>query len=263
MKKSNALMLSYVVFLIVALLAKIFYKWEGIDEIAMGATIAGCFFAFADLSNWYASNSTLVLDAIQKDQDALAASCAAHIKKTEAQIKETEEIKKKIEPYCSRLEHAEKLRNLCFVREKGLKQTYTELKEIADNDIGKLQEPIDKQRKKISVFQITDMVFITVGFVVFFVLTAFEAVASLFESYQPHATIIAFTLIMLNYFLRDIIDERTKKQVSGLLERVEFEKIRIGEIERSSEETPLLDEVDRMIQRLEEIDGIKGMCVNG
>ena len=55
MKKSNALMVSYMAFLIIALLASAIFQWDGLDKIAMATTIAGCFFAFADLAGWYVS----------------------------------------------------------------------------------------------------------------------------------------------------------------------------------------------------------------
>ena len=55
MKKSNALMLSYIIFLVLSILTQIIFDWEGLNIIAIAATIAGCFFAFSDLANWYVS----------------------------------------------------------------------------------------------------------------------------------------------------------------------------------------------------------------
>ena len=72
MRKSNALMLSYMIFLTLAILAQLIFKWDGLDRISIAATIAGCFFALADLSNWYISYRTPLIEAIKKDFDNIS-----------------------------------------------------------------------------------------------------------------------------------------------------------------------------------------------
>ena len=37
-------MLAYIIFLVLTLCANVFWKWDGLDRIAMAATFAGCFF---------------------------------------------------------------------------------------------------------------------------------------------------------------------------------------------------------------------------
>jgi hypothetical protein len=52
MKKSNALMLSYLIFLFISLSAKILFDWNGLDIIALAASVSGLLFAISDYINW-------------------------------------------------------------------------------------------------------------------------------------------------------------------------------------------------------------------
>lgn len=263
MKKSNALMLSYMIFLIIALVAKIIFKWDGLDQIAMGATIAGCFFAFADLSNWHVSNSTMVLDALQKEQNVFEAYCAARLKKLTTWEKEADEIKAKMEPYSSQFKSAEELCVLCSNRAAKMKQGYIEIKQIVDEGLGELHDMLNKERRKITVFRIIDIALITIGFIVFFVLITFKRIASFLGDYQSHATIIAFVVIMLNYFLRDVIDEHIKAEVDEILEKTEVQKNDIRKTEEEMKKTPLLDRANEMIEHLKKLEKTKEVLIDG
>lgn len=257
MKKSNALMLSYMIFLAVALLAKVIFRWEGLDQIAIGATVAGCFFAFADLSNWHVSNSALILDALQKEQNVFVAYCAVQIGTLKAQQKELEEVIVKMEPYSNQFEHAAKLVKLCSDRVAKLKQTLPELEISTKEGLSDLQSMLDKERSKVSGFRMIDIVLITFGFIVFFVLTTFDKISNFLAGYQSYATIIAFIVIMLNYFLRDIVDEHTKEKAEEILVKAERHKNAIREAEEELKKTPLLDEANELIERIEKLNNAK------
>ena len=99
MKKSNALMLSYMIFLALAILAEVIFDWKGLDRISIAATVAGCFFAFADLSNWYVSYQSSLLDVLQKDFDVLVEFFNAMLKSVRANQKEMKDAVELIAPY--------------------------------------------------------------------------------------------------------------------------------------------------------------------
>jgi len=263
MKKSNALMLSYMIFLVVALLAKITFKWEGLDQIAMGATVAGCFFAFADLSSWYASNTELILNALQKDQNVFVEYCKAQLDKINAWKTEAEEICKRMVPYCGCLVHAADLIEFCTKRKEKLENAHTELEKSINEGLTKMQTLLDKENLRISFFRIIDIILITIGFVVFFALITFDGLSTLLTNYQSYATIIAFVVIMLNYFCRDIIDEHTKNQADRILAKAEKEKNTVIELEEEIKKTPLLDRANQLIEQIEELDKLKEKQSNG
>ena len=74
MKKSNALMLSYIIFLVIAFLVDCFFAWDGLGKVAMAATLAGLFFAIADLIGWRVASEQDFCKAVQKALKAVIAS---------------------------------------------------------------------------------------------------------------------------------------------------------------------------------------------
>lgn len=262
MKKSNALMLSYMIFLAIALLAKIIFKWDGLDQIAMGATIAGCFFAFADLANWHVSNSAMMLDALQKEQNVFKVYCATRLKKLTTWQQEAEEIKVKMDPYSVKYKSAEELCVLCANRAENLAQGHVDLTKKVDDGLTKLQNMLNKENSKIAVFRAIDIALITLGFIVFFVLITFKLIATFLADYQAHATIIAFIVIMLNYFLRDIIDENIKEEVEEILAKTDELKSTIHKTEEEIKKMPLLDKANKLIEQLEDLEKKKGNFAN-
>ena len=257
MKKSNSLMLSYMIFLVIALLSKILLGWEGLDQIAMGATVAGCFFAFADLASWYVSNSTLIHEAMEKDIISFKAYCDIRLQEFRTYNKEAKDTQKMVAPYIGQHENFERLYNLCSTRIEKAEQALKELEQTVDNGINDMQAILKKDSLEISVFRVVDMVLITLGFVVFFSLITFDSIVSWLENYQSHATLIAFTVIMLNYFLRDIIDEKTKNKVDEILATVEDQKNKTKDLEEKLDKTPLLDKAKAMITQNEDLDRSK------
>lgn len=62
MKKSSALMFSYIVILILTICATVYSEWNGIEQVALAATAAGLFFACADYFSWRASFNQPMVD---------------------------------------------------------------------------------------------------------------------------------------------------------------------------------------------------------
>ena len=66
MKKSSALMLSYIVILILTICATVYSEWNGIEQVALAATVAGLFFACADYYGCWISFNQPMVDARKK-----------------------------------------------------------------------------------------------------------------------------------------------------------------------------------------------------
>ena len=67
MKKSSTLMLSYIVFLFIAVVVNLVWKWDRLGQIALAASAAGLLFAFADLASWYLSCTLPYAELFLKD----------------------------------------------------------------------------------------------------------------------------------------------------------------------------------------------------
>ena len=257
MKKSNALMLSYMIFLAITVFAEIILNWGGLDRISIAATLAGCFFAFADLANWYISSNMQILDAFQKDTDSFLDYCNAKNASLYARRKEALDIIETITPYSGRSEHVDALISLCEERVEKLVKAEHDCRESTLNGNNELNELLNKARKKINKVSIVELVLVTAGFVVFFMLVTFDWLINLLTDYQSIATVLAFILIMLNYYLRDVLDEKTKREIEDILIGVEQQRKEAEEIKIEAQETPLLDKVLETIKEIQYLDELK------
>ena len=112
MKKSNALMLSYMIFLVISIIAQIFFPWNGLDQIAMAATIAGVFFAFADLAGWYVSNQTNIENSLKETDEHIEEIYSIIIETIDMETQECSKILELIKPYREHNEHFKELSRL-------------------------------------------------------------------------------------------------------------------------------------------------------
>lgn len=249
MKKSNALMLSYIIFLIIAVVAKVRYDWCGIEQIALAATIAGCFFAFADLANWYISDQKPIVEALREDFDLLGKYCEVAQTYLDSDVKEAHDIIEQLQPYSSRDEKAERVINACKEALPYLKSRANGLTE-AVGDTNNLEKSIKREELKITVVSVTELILAILGFISFFTLISFTVVVDFFTSYGSIATVIAFALIMLTYFLRDVLGDNAKRDVEEIRLHIEEQKKDIGDVEAKAKETHKLDVVKKYIERL-------------
>ena len=248
MKKSNALMLSYIIFLIITLIADIFFEWNGLDEIAIAATVAGCAFALADLMGWFKSYLTNYWKSVQSTNNYVTSICEEEIDTAEEQNEEMEAALEKMTPYLDKNKKLASLREdlLLFIEKNNEK--IKDYKKLIEEDY-KTQKDVENQLSRCGLWQILEITFITFGFVLFFIVTAFPFFIAILIPHQTIITIVAFVFIMLNYFLKDCIEENTKQKLDKLLKKAEDCKLTIDNNKARFDNLQLIESIDKAIEK--------------
>lgn len=262
MKKSNALMLSYIVFLVITVIANLVYGWEGISQIALAASAAGFFFAFADLSNWYVScllpHSEMFLENIKylKKYDTAIDSLDNNTKKQAKEALDTLEPYVEVDPCIAE-----------FVQE--CKDTLARLEQSTSPDLElkkQVEELLTQSEKtvtKINHYKFGELGFAYLGFLVFFSLTSFDALVENIRPYESLITVAAFIIIMLTYYLRDTIDEKVKSRCEELQRDTEKIKLDIAEMEQRANRTYLTDTAKELSEMLKNDKTVEEEIENG
>lgn len=253
MKKSNALMLSYMIFLGIALLANIFFKWDELERIAIAATTAGCFFAFADLSNWYISYQTPFIDALQKESNTLVDFRNAALTSVQAEAKELTETTELITPHKDDISAFEELSTCIQKLKKWNDDGLSVIKEVAQGH-DEAESLLYKARKKLKAVNNIEITMMVLGFVIFFSLLSFDRILNLLIPFQSIATVLAFILIILTYYLRDVLEEKSKQEIDEILEETKKAKEIAEEILKKATETPLLDKAKELVEKIQQLE---------
>lgn len=258
MKKSNALMLSYIIFLLVSLLARIIFKWDGVGNIARAATIAGCFFAFSDLANWYCSYLNYYINSLREIMNYVTQTEKIILDTTLYKIKESDDVVASIASYRDKHENFEEF--LGYFRETSIEENRH--KEESQQRLAELEEgknEIEKHLKPVNVMKTIELVLITLGFIVFFMIIVFEKIDNILIAYQDFATIIAFIIIMLNYFLKDVIETNLKQELDDMTRKAQINKENMTKIDEEFKQTNLYGRVKALIGRIQKLDNPKKM----
>lgn len=260
MKKSNALMLSYIIFLAITVVVKLRWKWEGLDQIALAASGAGLFFAFADLAGWYLSCALPYAEAFLTDVISIKESI-------EAIAKEKSEAKNNLgtaigllEPYVDRKPKLTEILQNCKTLYASADQREMDCKKL-EKDAEMLKEKSEKHVKKVKRFAYVELLLACFGFLTFFTLTCFEGLVKIIGVYESDITVSAFIVIMLCYYLRDTVEEKTKQDCEKMKTETKARKEKMEELEEAELSKQLLeaaknavDRFNKTIQQKEEIE---------
>lgn len=211
MKKSNALMLSYMIFLTITIVAQLFWKWTGLDQIALAASAAGLFFAFADLAGWYLSCALPYAELFLED--------AINIKEN---LHEVAELKKEakeniekaislVQPYINGRPKLNEIVEDCKDLQKSTEEKEQCLHSI-EKDAELLRKKSEKYVNSIKRYRFVEQGLACVGFLAFFILIVFDALIEIILPCEAAITVAAFMVIMLCYYLRDTVEEKMKKK---------------------------------------------------
>lgn len=216
MKKSSALMFSYILILVTTGVVDAYTDWNGLDQIALAATVAGCAFALADYFDWGATYMRTMLDKFKQLGDTQRIELLQTLDETS---KDDTEIKKAIallDPYVStdadvaeiidRLKKLERINN-------NLKSTAQESMEI----INEIERKDEKIENRCNMMKWLESFFATLGFVIFFVLVIFDSTVEWFIHLSSRITVMAFALIMLNYFMKDVFEGFVQKMIDEII----------------------------------------------
>ena len=262
MKKSNALMLSQIIFLFIAVVANLVWKWEGLSQIALAASAAGLFFAFADLAAWYLSCALPYAELFL--EDAISIKENLH-KMAEVKKEAKDNIDKAIslvQPYLDGRPKLNKIvqdcQDLCSdAEEKVLRFTSIE------KDAELLRKKAEKYIKSLKKYRIVELVLACIGFLTFFVLTVFDMLIEAISSYEALITVFSFMVIMLCYYLRDTVEEKMKKDCSDLAAETKArneEAIDLQDVESSKQ---LLKKMQGLVERIIKQNAEKDSSENG
>ena len=251
MKKSNALMLSYIIFLVITLIANVFFKWDGLDKIAIAATVAGCAFALADLMGWFESYLTNYWQMVQTTDNYVTSLYEEEIDIAEEQNEEIQEALTKIAPYLDKNRKFASIQEDLLLYADENNEKIKDYKESLEED-RKLQKDIEKHLNRCKLWQTLEIIFITLGFVLFFIVNAFPFFVVILAPHQTIITIVAFIFIMLNYFLKDCIEENTKQKLDKMLKKAENCKLNIDRNKARFDDLQLVENIDKAIKKDEQ-----------
>lgn len=248
MKKSNALMLSYIIFLVSTIIAQIFFKWDGLDRIAMATTAAGCFFAVADYCGWRASFAKTCYEKLQELSNILREFSQIKRDTVEMQNRQLSNAIETFLPYKATNEdidswiiEANKLLEKNEQTQAGIDATITTCNTI--------NPKISKGLKRSQYTYIVEMIFAVLGFIVFFTIIAFDYFALVITPYQSFITIFAFATIMCTYYHKDLYEEKWEQELAQTKELAE--KIKQEAID-ANEETKQLN-IEDALKKFREI----------
>ena len=256
MKKSNALMLSYLIFLVIALGARIFFEWQGLERIAMAATIAGCFFAFADLASWLISYQTYYTKSLETTVSYLFEINEVAINTANNQKKEAVGIIDIITPYKHRHKEFEDIIDYENGELEKSEKRISEA-EASISECNRISTEILKHKKRIDFFKIGELILLVLGFACFFMIVVFDYFVELITKHQAIATIIAFAVIMVNYYLKDAIEDKTKQELDEMIEAAEESKAKYIELDEQYEKHNFLEKATRLVEKIKELDDVK------
>lgn len=250
MKKSNALMLSYISILLLTVIAGSHFEWNGIDQVALAATIAGFFFAIADYCGWDASYNQPMVDAKKEYLNTYRFylnEVLALANKNEDELNQAMEL---LEPYHNSHESVAEV----FDEAKELQDVINQAKTNATTALMKYphrMEAVSKKEQKIKKSSIAETIWATVGFFVFFLLVIFDRLAEKIMPASSIVTVAAFAIIMLNYFAKDMLEGTIQKDVAESAALCCEMKENATKCKEKLQKTNFLDNAKKMVSDIE------------
>ena len=233
MKKSNALMLSYMIFLVITVFVQMLSSWNGLDQIAMAATVAGFLFAITDYYGWKASFEYSIYTKYQSMTDSLMQYTKLNIDTVQNQNSELTKALTSLSPRKnedSRIEQCIKNIENILAKNKERLEGYEESLKACDN----LYSTVDAGLRDSKKHRTTEFIFEVLGFVCFFAILAFNYLVFVITPYQSIATVVTFALIMLNYYMKDEYQKRKEQETDELFEIVKKQEQTSIEINEES-----------------------------
>lgn len=248
MKKSSALMLSYIIFLSITVAVNLIWEWDGIGQIALAASSAGLFFAFADLAGWYHSSSLPYAELFLEDVISLKDNTInAANEKNEAKQNINETIKL-LTPYVDINPKVADIIQTCQELFDCKEDQANQLARIA-KDFDDLKSTSENYVRKIIKYRYVELILAILGFLVFFILTCFDALVKWITPYEAVITVLAFVIIMLCYYLRDTVDEKVNREFEELKAEHEARKHELDNMTDVESSKELLDSAKDLVER--------------
>ena len=249
MKKSNALMLSYIIFLAITVAVKLIWHWDGLGQIALAASAAGLFFAFADLAGWYYSSSLPYAEVFLEDIINLKESTSIAAKEKNNAKNNLNEAINLLSPYAEKKPKVAEIIKTCKELHDAKEDQETQLARIANN-FDELMNMSEDYLRGIKRYRYVELLLACLGFLVFFILTCFDILVKIISPYEAVITVSAFVIIMLCYYLRDTVDEKIKRDCEQIKADTEARKSEVANLQDVESSKQLLDQAKGLVERL-------------
>lgn len=250
MKKSSSLMLSYILILLVTVIASAKYEWSGIDQVALATTMAGFFFAFADYFGWDASYNQHLVDAKKEYLSTYRSYLNEVLSMANKDSEENQQAIDLLTPYLELHESvAEVLDNA-----KELADTIEQAKTNASTALLKFpqrMEAVAEKEQKIKKDTLVEAIGATAGFFVFFLFVIFDSLAEKFMPASSLTTVAAFAIIMLNYLAKDLLEGGMQKDVAESAALCREMKQKVTNYKEKLHNTHLLENAQKMVSEIE------------
>ena len=243
-------MLSYIIFLIITVFIRFKYGWTGIGRVALAATIAGCFFAFSDLLNWYISYKKPIVQAMKEDLSIFkqyGETAKEYIRRDIDNSKHAIELVKK---YADDDNRIKEFIRACEASEPNLRQMLEDI-EGYKMEMDDTEDDLTKDTVKLFGMGLVEAFLAICGFVIFFTLLCFNSIVEIVVPYGETVTVLAFAIIMLNYFLRDVLEDHAKKELADINKHIQQEKANIEEINAEMEENKYIETAQKLVELIE------------
>lgn len=250
MKKSSTLMLSYIIFLVATVIIRFCFGWTGLGQVALAATIAGCFFAFADLMGWYISYKKPLVEAMKEDLAIFKRYGDTAKEYIRRDIEDSRQAIELVKIYADEDERINEFISACETSAPRLQQMIEDIEDYK-SEMDETEEELNKDTTKLFGIGIFEAIFAVCGFVTFFLLLCFNSIVEIVVPYGETVTVLAFAIIMLNYFLRDILEDHARKDLADINKHMQQEKANIEEIKTKMKESKYLETAQKLIELIE------------
>ena len=262
MKKSNALMLSYIIFLLITVVVNLVWKWEGLGQIALAASAAGLFFAFADLAGWYLSCALPYAELFLDDAVSIKENLHGLAKvRNEAKDNIYKAISL-VQPYLDGRPKLNKIVQDCTELRNEVEGKVLSLSAV-EKKAELLREQAEKYVTSIKRYRVFELGLACIGFLAFFILTVFEAAIKTIAPYEALVTVFAFIIIMLCYYLRDTVEEKMKKDCAELEAETKERKEETIDTQEVEYSRLLLEKMQELAKKISKSNSKKEGSENG
>lgn len=251
MKKSSTLMLSYIIFLVATVIIRFCFGWTGLGQVALAATIAGCFFAFADLMGWYISHKKPLVEAMQEDLKVFKRYGDTAQEYIRRDIQGSEQAMALVRTYADEENRVKQFISVCEAAAPRLQEMIEDI-ERYKSAMDETEEVLKEDSRKLFWIGVFEVAFAICGFIAFFLLLCFGTVVEIVAPYGEVVTVLAFAIIMLNYFLRDVLEDHAKKDLEDINKHIQQEKNNIEEINAKMAESKYVEAAEKLVEVIEE-----------
>ena len=259
MKKSNSLMLAYVIFLIITVIASLI-SWDGISSIACGATIAGCLFSFADLTNRYSSYYKKFIEPYKENQTVQHERALIFKASLAAQIKDANEAIEILQPYREDITINQViLGSEAYIKETT--ETLLQVDSIANDNL--IIEGIMAMENGVQQLEKRETKLLIAGYVLFFCIVVFDYLECLFEPLLSTLTVLAFALIVVNYLLHDILEIKAEESIADIKERTKDCAEKMQSMQSKAAPSAIVDKAKELAEAYISLKQEEGMDSNG